>query len=314
MKTRRITGLMLAALLFFLTACAGKISTQAAAAATQQPQATAIATQAAAAPTVPPQPNATATMVDTRKPLGIIAIGHSGLTGESSDTTRLPGMPALENSWATGNSSKVNSVYKRLAAVYPEIVGHVANEAVGGSLVTDLADQARAALQKVPNPQLVIIKTIDNDIRCDGSDQNFIKGFGNAVAEALDVIVKASPDSKILIVSQPGRPATNAAATAVDPNAVAKIEGTGICAMFNPDGSMNKEHIATLTGIIESYEAEQTRVCSLVPQCKTDGGAFATYIDDISRMTPDLGHLTVEGQARLAEIIWPVVSNLLALK
>lgn len=313
MKTRRITGLLLVALTLFLAACAGQPSTRAAATPTLAPQPTAIASQAAATPTAAPQPSATAS-AGPQGPVGIIAIGHSGLTGESSDPNRTPGQPALDNSWATGNSPKVNSVYKRLAAIEPEIVGHVANEAVGGSLASNLAGQARAALQKVPRPQLVIIQTIDNDIRCDGSDQNFIKGFGNSVAEALDIIVKASPDSKILIVSQPGRPATNAAAVAGDPAAVDKIKGSGMCAMFNPDGSMNQEHIATLTGIIESYEAEQARVCGLVPQCHTDGGAFASYIDDISRMTPDLGHLTVAGQARLAEIIWPVVTDLLGLK
>src|SRR5215217_954178 len=42
-----------------------------------------------------------------RTPIGIVAIGHSGLTGESSDLDR-PGEPAPENSWATGTNPEVN--------------------------------------------------------------------------------------------------------------------------------------------------------------------------------------------------------------
>ena len=64
-------------------------------------------------------------------PVGVIAIGHSGLTGENSDPAR-PGQPALENSWATGTNPEVNSIYLRLIEVHPETEGHVANTAVGG--------------------------------------------------------------------------------------------------------------------------------------------------------------------------------------
>src|SRR4051794_10337701 len=44
-------------------------------------------------------------------PSGVIAIGHSGLTGEG---TAEPERPALENSWATGTNPSVNSIYRRL--------------------------------------------------------------------------------------------------------------------------------------------------------------------------------------------------------
>src|SRR3954452_10271512 len=62
---------------------------------------------------------------------GLIAIGHSGLTGENSDP-RHPGLPALRNSWATGSSPGVDSVYLRMVAALPDTRGHVANAAAGG--------------------------------------------------------------------------------------------------------------------------------------------------------------------------------------
>jgi hypothetical protein len=260
------------------------------------------------------QPVATAVINDVQDLVGIIAIGHSGMTGEGSDPTR-PGQEAKEYSWATGTSPEVNSVYQRLIAVRPETAGHVANFARGGASVTALLSQAQSSLHSVPNPEIVLIQTIDNDIRCDGSDPENVKVFGGALAEVLQVIVNASPDSHILLVSQQGRPATFAAAVANNALAWPKFVGSGMCDLFNSDGSINHEHIATLTGIIESYEAEQSRVCATVPQCSTDEGVLSRYIDDLADWVEgDWNHLNVRGQARRAEIIWPVIADLLGVK
>lgn len=70
-----------------------------------------------------------------QSPVGVIAVGHSGLTGEGSDPDR-PGQDAMENSWATGDAPAVNSIYQRLVAARPATKGHVANMAVGGLLRT----------------------------------------------------------------------------------------------------------------------------------------------------------------------------------
>ncbi len=248
-------------------------------------------------------------------PVGIIAIGHSGLTGYGTDPNN-PDHDAKTNSWATGTNPEINSIYQRLTAVHPETAEHVSNMAQGGTQAIELAYQAGVALQLVPAPELVIIQTIDNDIRCDGTDPDNLKAFGHSVENALKVIVDASPDSRILMVSQPGRPAESAAVLENTPDAKAAFTGSGMCDLFDSDGKINQEHIATLTAIIESYEAEQARVCATVPQCSTDNGVFTTYVDDnITYLVPDdWEHLSVEGQARLSEIIWPVISDLLELK
>lgn len=56
-------------------------------------------------------------------PVGVIAIGHSGLTGENTDPSLPPFSPVLENSWATGSNPEVDSIYQRLVAVRPETEG-----------------------------------------------------------------------------------------------------------------------------------------------------------------------------------------------
>ena len=96
-------------------------------------------------------------------PVGVIAIGHSGLTAENSDPER-PHQPVLENSWATGTNPDVNSIYQRLIEVHPETEGHVANTAVGGGASSQLDWPGPLALRDVPTPELVIIQTIDNDL------------------------------------------------------------------------------------------------------------------------------------------------------
>src|SRR5262245_43400257 len=118
---------------------------------------------AATTTTAAPEPSTTTAApvtVPAGPPAGIIAFGHSGLTGENSDPDA-PGDEVFENSWATGTNPEVNSIYQRMIERDPATEGHVANTASGGSPSDDLVDQAEEALDEVPNPELVIIQSID---------------------------------------------------------------------------------------------------------------------------------------------------------
>lgn len=293
-RTGPIAGLTL-----FLVACSSTVTT---------PGATASAgvDPSASGPALPTP------SIDLSNPVGIIAIGHSGLTGEGTGGRF---QAVRENSWATGTNPDVNSVYLRLAAVRPETEGHVANTAQGGASAFLLPGQAREAMESVPAPALVIISTIDNDIQCDGTDPEHVIEFGEDVAETLDVITTASPNSRILVVGQVGRPSPSFVEELVahDPSVKAALTGTGMCDFYAPDGSLVEENFQTLTEIIEAYEAEQSRVCAAVPQCATDGGARAAYVDTLENFASDWAHLNVAGQAAEAELIWPVVEDLLDL-
>src|SRR6516165_3209737 len=102
----------------------------------------------AAASTAPASPPSGTTSAS--HPLrGIIALGHSGLTGENSDPQNL-GNPAPQNSWATGTNPSVDSIYQRLAAVDPAVRGHADNAADGGAPAASLVGQATQALSVVP--------------------------------------------------------------------------------------------------------------------------------------------------------------------
>jgi hypothetical protein len=251
---------------------------------------------------------------DPSSPVGVISLGHSGLTAENSDPAQ-PGAPVPENSWATGTSPQVDSVYLRMVAARPETENHVASGAAGGAPVTALADQAAVALELVPKPQLVIIQTIDNDIRCDGTDARNVTAFGASVKQVLTLLTSASPESEILMVGQLGRPspAFIRRLVAVHPDAKPALSGSSICAFYDERGRLDPKGFARLTAIIDGYEAEQARVCARFARCHTDGGVRADYEDTLRNFSDDLNHLNVRGQAAEAALIWPVVSDILGL-
>ena len=245
---------------------------------------------------------------DGAEAAGVIAIGHSGLTGENADPAR-QGQEARDQSWATGDDAAVGSIYLRMVAQNAANEGHVANTASAGAGSDLLSAQAEEALAEVAAPALAIIQTIDNDIRCDGTDADHVVEFGENVRAAIDAVVEASPDAKILVVSQRGRPAMVAEflpTAAENPPA-----GEESCEFVNGAGEYVTANADYLTAVIEAYEAEQARVCSEFAQCTDDRGANTTFADTEEDLAGgDGNHLTTAGQAKMAALQWPVVAEM----
>lgn len=181
--------------------------------------------------------------------------------------------------------------------------------------MASLAEQTQTALASVPAPALIIIQTIDNDIQCDGTDATNVVKFGTTLTRVLKSLAASSPDSKILLVGQLGRPSPRFVTTLVnkDPAVKTSLIGPRICDLYDDQGQLNTNNFRTLTKIIDSYEAEQARACSTVANCRTDGGVRAAYSDTLENFTSDWNHLNVRGQAQEAKLIWPVVASALGL-
>ncbi len=248
-------------------------------------------------------------------PVGLVAIGNSGLTGHNSDPDH-PNEPVLENSWATGTNPEINSIYQRLVALQPEIEGHVANAAVGGARAEDLIEQATRALEDVPAPALIIIQGLENDFTCDGDVAAGAAEYGATIAEALEFLTTETPNSRILIVGWTSRPSPAAIEAIVtsDPDVKDDITGPGVCDFYNSAGALAPENFETMTGFIEEYEAAQAEACADIPQCVTDEGALAQYNDTLDKISADYTHLEVEGLAEVAELAWPVVAAFLEIE
>ena len=240
-------------------------------------------------------------------PSSIVALGHSGSTGYNSDPRR-PRTDANENSWSTGSNPAVNSLYRRILARNPAIKGHNLNLAVDGSKVDDLVLQAQEAVQLKPRPGLVTIMTVDNDIRCDGTDPSNYKPFGATLTRALKIISAGAPKARILIVSSPwSTPDQYAAAIASDPGAVQENSGSGKCDLFDTKGKPSAAHRRYLQQVTNGYYAVLQRTCARTANCVYDRGALGRLAIKLGEMTSDHNHLSIAGHRKVAALEWPVL-------
>ena len=230
----------------------------------------------------------------------MVVMGHSGATGFDS-----PG--GSVNSWATGTNPEVNSIYLRLLATHPALEGHNNNVAENGSKIGALVQQAHLALGMDPVPDLFLIQTVDNDIRCDGSDEANYEAFGSTLGRALDVIADKAPDAEIVLVSSPWGTVENyTEVLAATPAGVAHLAGDGPCDALEATGAERPDAMAHLQEVIDTYLAQVQDRCAEYPQCRYDDGAFRNVVITAADLSPDLNHASIAGHAKLAAVVWPM--------
>lgn len=152
----------------------------------------------------------------------------------------------------------------------------------------------------------MIVQSIDNDIRCDGTDTDNLEPYRDALDAVLDTLTTELPDATILFVSQPGSVVTYAAVTV--PRDPAALAGTGPCDIVDPSTlQIVPDKVAGLQEIVDSYFRVITEVCSGYDNCLTDEGAMQAMPLVDTDVTPDGNHLTVPGHAKMAAIAWDVL-------
>lgn len=261
-------------------------------------------------PTAQTTASATATATSTASPStarirSMVVVGHSGATGWNSDPSR-PG-DARYNSWATGSNPAVDSIYQRLLPTNPGLRDHAINQAVSGSKVTDLDRQLDAAFALNPSPDLVLIQTVDNDIRCDGTDQENYTAFHDALTR----IDAQNPDAATLVVSSPWATVAHYVSVVMNqPDAITVFTGAGPCDLFDPSGHPNRTHMAYQQHVIDAYLTQVQNACRQVRTCHYDRGVLAHLKIDADDLTPDYNHLSIAGQAKQAAVEWAVLEPL----
>jgi len=241
----------------------------------------------------------------TRRLDSIAVLGHSGATGTLSDPGN-PSRDAHENSWATGENPKVQSIYWRLLADHPAMEGHNYNEAVNGTAVDDLVSQFESLMEHAEVlPDVIVIQTIDNDIRCDGTDAQNVKPFTVALDRALTRMQRAIPGVTFFLTSQW---ATVEAWTAWAVHLEAQVSansGTGPCDVFDAKGRPRQAGMRSLQRISDAYWRGLEAVCARHPRCFTDGGAETREFVPTERdLAFDNNHLSVAGHRKYAAIAW----------
>jgi hypothetical protein len=239
-------------------------------------------------------------------PDSIAVIGHSFATGEG---VAGPRAFRVRNSWVTGDTSAVQSLYSRILARNPAIRGNKFNLAVGGADVASMLLQARKAITMKPAPELVVVQGIDHDITCDATGH---RPFQVAFARVLDVLATGLPGARIFVVSQFGSVPTYIKALTLKQrvNQRTRISpGSGPCAFLNARGAPIPKGVAYLEAVIHRYEAAVAAACKSVAACRYDGGAFGRVVERPEYISWDVIHLSAQGQAKAAAVAWAALKR-----
>lgn len=247
----------------------------------------------------------TAAAVSTRRLDSIAVLGHSGATGTMSDPED-PLRDAHENSWATGDNPRVDSIYRRLLEDHPELEGHNYNHARNGTAVDDLKFQFENLLTEAdPLPDVILIQTIDNDMRCDGSDPDNYRPYGRTLDQTLALMEKTIPNVQFLIVGPWATVEAWTAWASRHEEHVLVNSGTGPCDVFDAKGNPRPAGMRSLQEIVDSYWAQVEKVCAAHRGCFTDGRAVETeFVPNDRDLSADLNHLSIAGHAKYASIVW----------
>ena len=235
----------------------------------------------------------------TGYPDSIAALGHSMMTGEGTGWQS----DWKANSWATGTNPQVNSVYLRLRQVNPAIEGHVHNLGMGGADLADLTSQAQALAQLQPQPELVLIATLDNDITCPASADDFA-AYGAGLKDLLNSVSEQMPASRFFIPTQTSTPTHDIEIYSLEERA--SFGGTGPCAGLDLEGRLVPKELKRLETAIAGYRAQVSAACAEVDRCHTDqsGKGWSLKRSDLN---DDLNHMNLSGQARWAKHQWTLL-------
>jgi lysophospholipase L1-like esterase len=223
------------------------------------------------------------------------------------NTCSFPFTDCLENSWATGTNSAVNSYYLRLLAKNPGISGHNNNDAKSGAKMSELNGQAEKAVSR--KVELVGVLMGANDACTSSvSTMTSVANYTSQFESAMKTLTTGLPSAQINIGSLPNVYRlweifhTNS-------TAVSTWNNLKICQslLANPTSlaKADEERRLQVKAREEEYDSALSSVCAKYTQCKYDGGAgFRTVFNTNDVGTRDFFHPSIEGQALIAKVAW----------
>jgi len=235
-------------------------------------------------------------------PNSITALGDSITT--AYDSTAFGSVPA--NSWSTGASFFVNSMYLRILAVNPQIYGRNVNLAVPGAQMVDLNSQASQVKRRV---QFVTILMGANDV-CTPSVITMTDAatFRSQFDTAMQTLTKRASKATIYVLSIPD--IYNLWSILKD-NSSARTAWP----LFNICQSLLANPLSTAQVDVDRRNAVRQRnidfntqlqeVCASYSQCRFDNNAVFNTAYVVSDVSPlDYFHPSLSGQAKLAGVAW----------
>ena len=241
---------------------------------------------------------------DTGYPDSMAAIGHSGITGDSS--RERPYEVNVEDSWATGTNPKVDSVYARILAENPGIEGNVTNLGKPGATIPDVDSQVDQLLDIDPAPELVLVLVVDNDMVCPATEADY-RWFETQLTALLQRIADGLPQARVFMTSYYSDPATYV--EALGSSERRQVGGTGPCEIIDPRGHVVAAELGRLKHIIVGYDNAIESACANADRCTYDGGAFTRVRLQRQDIGADLEHISTAGHAEAAATAWQALRS-----
>lgn len=223
------------------------------------------------------------------------------------NTGTLPWKDAPQNSWSTGTTRTVNSLYFRLKALNPALANHQYNFARSGAKMSDLLGQiAQVNAQQV---DYVTILMGANDV-CASSEANMtsVQSFHDQFLAALQSLNSQSPNTHIYVVSIPD---VHHLWEILKDNSAARSKWNllSICqSMLANPTSMAQADVDRRARVRQrniDFNTQLELVCAQFVQCRyDDDAAFNTPFVARDVSMHDYFHPSRAGQTKLAATAW----------
>ncbi|HEX6789371.1 MAG TPA: GDSL-type esterase/lipase family protein [Gaiellaceae bacterium] len=240
-------------------------------------------------------------------PNSIAALGDS--ITRAFDTCSFPYVDCPANSWSTGTSSGLGSLYERLVAVNPQITGHNFNDAKTGAKMADLPGQAATAAGQQAAAVTILMGA--NDV-CTSSvatmtDPTVLAG---QLRTALTTLATNDPNAQIYVASIPNvYRLWQVLHTNLGADLVWSFAGICQSLLANPTSTSAADQARRLQ-VSTRTQADNAQIASVCTtefagRCHFDNLAVYNYpfaAGDIT--TRDYFHPNVTGQGKLAATEW----------
>jgi lysophospholipase L1-like esterase len=207
-----------------------------------------------------------------------------------------------QNSWATGTSSTVKSVFFRIREHNASATA--TNRAVSGARVASLNNEAKAAVFDKAEFVTILIGANDACANPPTSQASFTSAF----QESINTLKSGLPNARIYVASIPN---LFHLWELFHNNRIATFsweftkECPGIMTEPTSEGAAAKARRAATLAAEEGYDATLKTICAATANCQYDNGAvFAAKFVESEVSTNDFFHPSISGQTSLAAGAW----------